>query len=80
MLAYDYPLLGIFWTIVFLGFWVLLLGLIFWAFADIIRNPHFGGLAKVLWIILVIIVPFIGIVAYVVAREHERSKADLYVG
>ena len=80
MLAYDYPLVGIFWTMVFLGFWVILLGLIFWALADLIRNPNFGAFAKVLWIIFVILVPFIGIIAYVVAREHARSKADFYVG
>ena len=80
MQAYDYPLVGIFWTMVFIGFWVILIGLIVWALLDLIRNPSFSWPAKVLWIILVIIVPFLGVVAYVVVREHKRSKADLYVG
>ena len=80
MLAYDYPLVGILLTMTFIGFWVILIGLIVWALLDLIRNPSFGVLAKLLWIILVIIVPFVGVIAYVVVREHKRSKADLYVG
>ena len=42
MLAYDYPLVGIFLTMVFIGFWVILIGLIVWALLDLIRNPNFG--------------------------------------
>ena len=61
MLAYDYPLVGILLTMTFIGFWVILIGLIVWALLDLIRNPHFGVLAKLLWIILVIIVPFLGV-------------------
>ena len=80
MLAYDYPLVGILLTMTFIGFWVILIGLIVWALLDLIRNPRFGVLAKLLWIILVIIVPFVGVIAYVVVREHKRSQADLYVG
>jgi hypothetical protein len=50
--------------------------LLFWAFADIFRSPDLGGLAKVLWIIVVVLVPVVGIVAYVIAREHMRSERE----
>ncbi|MGZ8579305.1 MAG: PLDc N-terminal domain-containing protein [Actinomycetota bacterium] len=76
MLAYDYPLLGLFWTMVFVAFWVSVLYLLFRVFADILRNPDMGGLAKVLWIVFVILVPVVGIIAYVIVRERALSERE----
>lgn len=76
MLAYDYPLLGLFWTMVFLAFWVSVLYLLIRIFADILRSPDMGGLAKVLWIVFVIVVPVVGIIAYVIVREHALSERE----
>jgi Phospholipase_D-nuclease N-terminal len=77
MLAYDYPLLGAIWTIVVLGILVILLYLLFRIFADIFRSPDMGGLAKVLWMVFIIVVPFIGIVTYVGVRGYSMSQRDL---
>ena len=74
MLAYDYPLLGVFWTVVFISFWVAALFLLFWIVADIFRSQDMGGVAKALWLLVVLLVPFLGSVAYVVFREHLRSE------
>ena len=76
MLAYDYPLLGVFWTMLefFLFFvWIWLLIVIF---GDIFRSRDLGGLAKALWIIFVIVIPVVGILVYLIARGggmHERA-------
>lgn len=77
MLAYNYPLLGAMWTIVFLGMMVALLYLLFRVFADIFRSQDMGGLAKVLWMIVIIALPFIGIVAYMGFRGYAMSQRDL---
>jgi protein-S-isoprenylcysteine O-methyltransferase Ste14 len=77
MLAYDYPLLGAFWTTFVLALFVILLYLLFRIFADIFRSPDMGGFAKVLWIILVIVVPVLGILAYVLWRGHAMSQRDV---
>src|SRR5215831_15359286 len=68
MLAYDYPLLGVFWTLLaffllFLWIWLLIL-----VFADIFRSPDMGGLAKALWVIFVIVFPFVGVLIYLGVR------------
>jgi TRAP-type C4-dicarboxylate transport system permease small subunit len=76
MLADDFPILGIFSTAAFAAFWAALLGMIFWAFADILRNPNISGVAKAFWVLIVVWIPFLGIVIYVVDREHATNEAD----
>jgi ABC-type multidrug transport system fused ATPase/permease subunit len=79
MLAYTYPLLSIFWTmleffIFFLWIWLLIV-----IFADIFRSHDMGGLAKALWVLFVIIVPYLGVLIYLIARGgkmHERAAAQ----
>ena len=77
MLAYDYPLLGAFWTTFVLGLFAVLLYLLFRIFADIFRSPDMGGFAKVLWIIFVIVIPVLGIIAYLLWHGHAMSQRDL---
>jgi ABC-type multidrug transport system fused ATPase/permease subunit len=79
MVAYTYPLLNIFWTMLefFLFFvWIWLLIVVF---GDIFRSHDMGGLAKALWVIFIIIVPFLGVLIYLIARGgsmHERAIAQ----
>ncbi len=76
MLAYNYPLLDVFWTMLeffafFIWIWLLII-----VFGDIFRSRDMGGFAKALWIIFVIVVPLIGVLIYLIARGgsmHERA-------
>ena len=77
MLAYDYPLLGVFWSmfVFFLFFaWLILL---FRVFADIFRSKDMGGWGKALWSIFVIVVPFLGVFVYVIAHGHDMTQRDI---
>ena len=77
MLAYTYPLLSIFWTMLefflfFLWIWLLII-----IFSDIFRSHDLGGFAKALWVLFVIIIPYIGVLVYLIARGgsmHERAE------
>jgi ABC-type multidrug transport system fused ATPase/permease subunit len=76
MLAYTYPLADLFGTM--LGFFLLIiwLWLLIIVFSDIFRSRDLGGGAKALWVIFVIILPFLGIFVYLIARGgkmHERA-------
>jgi len=45
-------------------------------FMDIFRSHDMGGLAKALWVIFVVIVPYFGVLVYLIARGgkmHERA-------
>jgi hypothetical protein len=49
-------------------------------FGDILRSPDLGGLAKALWTIFVIVVPYFGVFVYLIARggkmhEHAAQAA-----
>jgi hypothetical protein len=68
--AETYPFLEVFWTIlVFFGFviWLWLLFTVIW---DIFRRQDTSGWVKVLWIIVVILLPFLGVFIYLIA-EHK---------
>ncbi len=77
MLAYTYPLLSIFWTMLEFFFFVLWIWLLIYIFIDIFRSHDMGGFAKALWVLFVIILPFLGVLVYLIARGgsmHERAE------
>jgi ABC-type multidrug transport system fused ATPase/permease subunit len=79
VLAYTYPLLSIFWTMLEIFFFVIWIYLLFIVFVDIFRSQDMGGLAKALWVIFVIVVPYLGVFVYLIARGgkmHERAAAQ----
>lgn len=73
MLAYDYPLLGMFWTILMVFLWVAWLMLLFSIIADVFRSDM-GGFAKALWLFVVIIVPLLGALIYVLVNGDDMAK------
>lgn len=77
MLAYDYPLFGIFWSFLWLFLWMMWLFLLFRIIADIFRSHDMGGFAKALWILFVILLPFLGVLIYVCVRGNSMAERDL---
>lgn len=79
MLAYTYPLLSLFWTmLLFFGF-VVSIWLLIVVFGDIFRSHDIGGFAKALWALLVIFLPLVGVLIYLIARGgkmQERASQD----
>ena len=58
----------------FLWIWLLIV-----IFSDIFRSHDMGGVAKALWVLFVIILPFLGVLIYLIARGgsmHERAVAQ----
>ncbi len=68
MLAYDYPLLSVFWTLLMIAGLALVLFFIIWCFIDNFRRQDHHGLAKAGWTIFILFVPLLGALIYVVAR------------
>ena len=74
--GYDYPLLNIFWSM--LWFFILFVWImaVFHVIVDIFRSHDMGGLAKGLWLIFVIVLPFLGVFVYLIARgDNMRQHA-----
>ncbi len=77
MISSTYPLLDAFWTAVEIVGLVLLAWLVVAVLMDVLRSSDLSGLAKAAWVIAVILVPFIGVLVYVVARGgemHDRAR------
>jgi hypothetical protein len=80
VLAYTYPLMGIFWTMMFWFLWIAWIVLLFRVIADIFRSHDLGGGAKAGWSIFVILIPWLGVLVYLLSRgdkmtEHAYERA-----
>jgi hypothetical protein len=76
VLAYSYPLLGIFWTMLWFFAFFIWIWLLIVVFTDIFRSHDMGGFAKALWCIFIIFLPLLGVLIYLIARGgkmHERQ-------
>ncbi len=77
MFAYDYPLLGFFWTILIVFLWIAWIIILIRIFSDIFRNHEMSGWVKALWSIFVIIVPFLGTLIYLIVHGGDMAKRDI---
>jgi hypothetical protein len=77
MIAYDYPLLGIFLTLLLLNLLLGWLLVVFKAVGDIFRSDDLGGLGKALWLLLVVGLPLIGVITYLVVRGDGVTQRDI---
>jgi len=68
VLAYTFPLLSIFWSMLMFAGLVLLIFLIVWCFIDNFRRHDHHGLAKAGWTVLIIFFPVFGALIYIIAR------------
>jgi putative oligomerization/nucleic acid binding protein/phospholipase D-like protein len=76
VIASSYPLLDLFWTILWIFGFIIWIWLLIMIFGDIFRSHDMGGGAKALWTIFVIVIPLLGILIYLIARGggmHERA-------
>jgi len=79
MLASDYPILDIFLTMLYFFLFFIWIWLLITVFVDIFRSHDMGGGLKALWCIFVVILPFLGVFVYLIARGgkmHERAAAE----
>ena len=76
MLATDYPILDIFLTTLYFFLFIIWIWLLFMVFIDIFRSHDMGGWAKGLWVVFIIVMPYLGVLVYLIARGgkmHERQ-------
>ncbi len=77
ILAYDYPIAGFFLSVFWLFIWILWFFLLFRVIIDIFRSDDLGGWGKAVWLIFVIILPFLGVFVYLIARGGKMGQRDM---
>ena len=77
MLAADYPFLEVVGTMLIFFAWVIWFWLLITVFGDIFRRRDTSGGSKVLWSIFVILLPFLGVFAYVLANHDGMAERNI---
>jgi hypothetical protein len=77
VLAYDYPFLDIFWTMLIFFCWIIWFWLLITVFADIFRRKDTGGASKVIWVIFVILLPFLGVFIYLLVNHDGMADRSI---
>jgi Short C-terminal domain/Phospholipase_D-nuclease N-terminal len=79
MLATEWSFGSFLWATVVFFFWFIFIWMFITIFADIFRRDDMSGGAKAGWIILIVLVPFLGILIYMIARPKmtEQDKEML---
>ena len=76
-LVADYTFLDVFWSMLVFFVWVLWFILLFRVIIDIFSRHDIGGGGKVLWILFVILLPFLGVFVYLIAENDGMTKRTL---
>ncbi|MDX3314193.1 SHOCT domain-containing protein [Streptomyces sp. NPDC054884] len=76
-LAYDYPLLSAFWTMMVFFLWIMWFVLLFRVVMDIFRDDDLSGWAKAGWLVFCVVLPFLGVFVYVVARGKNMGRREI---
>ncbi len=76
-LAYDYPLLSVFWSMLWFFLWIMWFALLFRVVVDIFRDDDLSGWAKAGWLVFTVLLPFLGVFVYVVARGKNMGRREV---
>jgi phospholipase D-like protein len=77
VVASSYPFLDVMWTmLVFFG-WVIWFWLLITAFGDVFRRRDLSGLGKTGWIILMIVLPYLGVFIYLITQHDGMAERNL---
>jgi predicted PurR-regulated permease PerM len=77
VIAADYPFLDVFWSMLIFFLWIAWFFVLFRVIADIFRRHDIGGGGKTLWIIFVILLPFLGVFVYLIAEGSKMGERDV---
>ena len=79
-IAADYPFLDIVWTMIIFFTWVVWIWMMILILSDVFRRRDISGWRKAGWIVLLIVLPFVGVLAYLITQHDamaERRARDL---
>ncbi|MGX1270638.1 SHOCT domain-containing protein [Streptomyces phaeoluteigriseus] len=73
----DYPLLNLFWTMLWLFLWVMWFFLLFKVITDIFRDDTLSGWGKAGWLVFALVLPYLGVLVYLVVRGKSMGERDV---
>ena len=76
-LAEDFGTGQVLWSMLWFFMFFIWIWLLIVVFSDIFRSHDIGGFAKFLWVLFVIIVPFLGVFVYLIARGSKMQERNM---
>ncbi|NLV54830.1 MAG: SHOCT domain-containing protein [Acidimicrobiales bacterium] len=67
------------WSILWITITFLWIMLVIRVFADIFRSRDMGGVAKVVWLLFIIFLPYLGVFVYLISRGDKMAARDMEV-
>jgi hypothetical protein len=77
MLASEFGTGQVFLSMLYFFLFFIWIWLLIVVFSDIFRSHDMGGFAKFLWIVFLVVLPFLGILIYLVARGHAMTSRQM---
>ena len=68
------PLLDLFWAMLWFFLFFVWIWLLISIFADIFRSDDLSGWAKAFWVLFVVILPYLGVLVYLIARGKSMQE------
>jgi hypothetical protein len=77
VMAADYPFMDVLWTMILFFAWVAWIWIAVTVLTDVFRRHDLSGWGKAAWTILVIVLPFIGVLIYMIAHSKGMAERDV---
>jgi hypothetical protein len=74
VLAADYPFLDVLWTMLVFFLWIAWFWLVILVVLDIFRRRDIGGGKKTIWLLFILLVPFLGVFVYLIANSDDMAR------
>jgi hypothetical protein len=65
--------MDVLWSMIIFFFWVIWIWIVITVLMDVFRRHDIGGWAKAAWVIFVVILPWLGVLIYLIA-EHDGMR------
>jgi len=74
VIAADYPFMDVLWSMIIFFVWVAWIWTLIMIISDLFRRHDTSGWAKAAWVAFLIIVPFLGVLVYLIANGHGMGQ------
>jgi hypothetical protein len=75
--AADYPFMNILWTMILFFCWVIWIWMLVVILTDVFRRRDMSGWVKALWVIFLIVLPFLGVLVYLIANHDGMNERNI---
>lgn len=77
MLFAEWQVGQVLWSALWITLFILWILIVIRVFTDIFRSKDLSNVAKVLWLLFVVVFPYLGVFVYLVARGHKMAEREI---